>query len=71
MGSEMLPYLEEDVPLDIRGRMLYRHDGAPAHFCRVVRGYLDEHYPHWWIGQGGLVAWPPRSPDLNPLDFYL
>ncbi|KAJ4434057.1 hypothetical protein ANN_16376 [Periplaneta americana] len=24
-----------------------------------------------WIGRGGPIAWPPRSPDLNPLDFYL
>ncbi|GFX59897.1 uncharacterized protein TNCV_4984101 [Trichonephila clavipes] len=25
----------------------------------------------WWIGHGGPVAWPPRSPDLNSLDFFL
>lgn len=24
-----------------------------------------------WIGRGGPVAWPARSPDLTPLDFYL
>jgi hypothetical protein len=24
-----------------------------------------------WIGRGGPVAWPPRSSDLNPLDFFL
>ena len=23
------------------------------------------------IGQGGPVPWPARSPDLNPLDFWL
>jgi hypothetical protein len=45
--------------------------GLPAHFSRVVRGYLDEHYPQRWIGRGSPVAWPPRSPDLNPLDFFL
>ena len=22
-----------------------------------------------WIGRGGTIAWPPRSPDLTPLDF--
>ena len=27
-----LPELLEDVPLDIRRRMWYQHDGAPAHF---------------------------------------
>src|SRR5678816_2755517 len=24
-----------------------------------------------WIGYHGPVLWPPRSPDLNPLDFYV
>ena len=28
-------------------------------------------YPGPWIGRGGPVAWPPRSPDLTPLDFFL
>ncbi|GBO06445.1 hypothetical protein AVEN_261732-1 [Araneus ventricosus] len=23
------------------------------------------------IGYGGFVEWPPRSPDLTPLDFFL
>ena len=22
-----------------------------------------------WIGRGRTIAWPPRSPDLTPLDF--
>ena len=24
-----------------------------------------------WIGRGGPIAWPPRSPDLSCLDFFL
>jgi hypothetical protein len=24
-----------------------------------------------WIGRRGLIAWPPRSPDLTPLDLFL
>ncbi|EFN67942.1 hypothetical protein EAG_00133, partial [Camponotus floridanus] len=24
-----------------------------------------------WIGRSGIQKWPPRSPDLTPLDFYL
>jgi hypothetical protein len=23
-----------------------------------------------WIGRGGPIAWPPRSPDLTHLDFF-
>ena len=32
---------------------------------------LDQIYPGRWIGKGGPVAWPPRSPDLTSLDFFL
>jgi hypothetical protein len=24
-----------------------------------------------WIGRGGPIAWPSRSPDLTPLDYFL
>ncbi|ERL95808.1 hypothetical protein D910_00344, partial [Dendroctonus ponderosae] len=24
-----------------------------------------------WIGRNGFQNWPPRSPDLTPLDFFL
>lgn len=60
-----------DIPLDIRLRMWYQHDGAPCHNGRNVIMWLNTHYPGRWIGRGGPVNWPARSPDLNPLDFYL
>jgi len=41
-----------------------------ANFARPVRQFLNTHYPQW-IGRGGSIAWPQRSPDLTPLDFYL
>lgn len=50
--------------------MYFMHDGAPAHFALRVRQYLDRKYGEKWIGRGGPIAWPPRSPDLNPLDFF-
>lgn len=61
--------LLEDVPLDIIRRMYYMHDGAPAHFSRRARAYLQRRFGNRWIGRGGPIPWPPRSPDLNPLDF--
>jgi hypothetical protein len=33
--------------------------------------YLNENLPGQWIGRRGAVEFPPRSPDLTPLDFYL
>jgi hypothetical protein len=36
-----------------------------------VRDVLNNMYHNRWIGKGGPTAWPPPSPDLNPLHFYL
>ena len=33
--------------------------------------YLNVTFPERWIGRNGPVSWPPRSPDLTPLDFCL
>jgi len=32
---------------------------------------LTATYNDRWIGQGGPVAWPPQSPDLTLMDFFL
>ena len=51
--------------------MYFQHDGAPPHYTRHVREYLNESFPNRWLGRGGPVAWPPRSPDLTPIGYYL
>jgi len=61
----------EDLPLRIRETMWFQHDGAPPHNSRHAKHYLDINFPNSWIGRGGPVAWPARSPDLNPLDYFL
>lgn len=65
-----LPDLLEDVPLEIRANMWLLQDGAPPHFSLNVRAYLNEAFPEMWIGRAGPVPWAPRSPDLNPMDFF-
>ncbi|KOC66071.1 hypothetical protein WH47_01444, partial [Habropoda laboriosa] len=61
----------DDMSLAERLSMWYMHDGAPSHFVRNVREHLNTVFRQRWIGRGGLVAWPPRSLDLNPLNFFL
>ncbi|CAH2016044.1 unnamed protein product [Acanthoscelides obtectus] len=61
----------DDVMLDLRRLAWFQLDGCPAHYSRTVRNWLDEHYPERWIGRGGPVAWPPRSPGVNRLDFFV
>jgi hypothetical protein len=51
--------------------MWYMHDCVPAHFSRAVRDVLNNTYHDRRIGRGGPAARPPRSPDLDPLDFNL
>lgn len=36
-----------------------------------MRRFLDAHYPERWIGRGGPIIWPARSPDLNVLDYFV
>jgi hypothetical protein len=31
----------------------------------------NERSPDAWIRRGGPIPWPPRSPDLSPLDVFL
>lgn len=68
---DILPGLLEDVPLEAREDYWLQHDGAPPHFGNQVRNHLNEAFGERWIGRGGPVSWPARSPDLNPLDFFL
>ena len=65
-----LPALLEDVPLIVRRDMWYMQDGAPAHWAVIVRQHLNAYFGNRWIGREGPIAWPARSPDFNPLDFF-
>jgi hypothetical protein len=29
------------------------------------------HFPGRWVGRDGQIPWPPRSPDITPLNFFL
>lgn len=76
-GASYLNLLENDIeehideiPLMRRHTMVWQHDGAPPHNVRAVTNFLNEKYP-LWIGRFGQINWPARSPDLNPLDFFL
>jgi hypothetical protein len=47
--------------------LIFQQDGAPAHTARTTVTFLTDNCsafiePSWW---------PPNSPDLNPLDYYV
>jgi hypothetical protein len=59
----LIPQLDED---DQEGRIHFQQDGAPL---ITLRDYLGIRFPGRWIGRAAPIAWPPRSPDLTPMDF--
>jgi len=75
-GEKYLNLLKEEVmpsllTEDGKFPSFFQQDGAPPHFCVRVRQWLDQQFSGQWIGRRGPIEWPPRSPDLTPLDFYL
>ncbi|KAJ4449582.1 hypothetical protein ANN_00985 [Periplaneta americana] len=46
-----IPHVLEDTPLINRQHIHFLHDGAPAHFSRTARRYLDRSFPDRWIGR--------------------
>lgn len=65
----LLPELNRLFPN--RNDLWLQQDGAPPHYAVLVRNYLDNVFANRWIGRRGSIEWPPRSPDLTPLDFFL
>ena len=38
-------------------------------YCNIW--FLNATFPNRSIGRDGPTPWPPRSPDISPLDFFL
>ena len=51
--------------------IIFQQDGASPHWDSHVRRFLDTTFPNRWTGRDGPTPWPPRSPDITPLDFFL
>jgi hypothetical protein len=61
-----LPELLEELPLAVRVEMWFMHDGAPSHFSRNVRNFLNVTYPQRWIGRGCFCKrYTPYSCAVN------
>ena len=73
--SEYLETLQNTLLPQLDGDYVFQQDGAPPHWALDVRTYLNQQLPGRWIGRAAerdqtMMKWPPRSPDLTPLDFY-
>lgn len=61
----------DDLPLNTLVDCWYQLDGAPVHCTNQITEELNQMFEDRWIRRLGPWAWPPRSPDLTPLDFYI
>ncbi|GFV80336.1 uncharacterized protein TNCV_4957391 [Trichonephila clavipes] len=53
-------------------RIIFMQDGAPPHITRCVTDNLEHHFTkERVISRQFRHLWPPRSPDLNPCNFWL
>lgn len=69
----VLPELESKlnaIDPTLYPRMWFQQDGAAAHTSHKTLAFLQSIFDHRIISNKTNFAWPPYSPDLNPLDFF-
>lgn len=63
------PELLAGLLLVIRRNMWFIYDGVSSYFSIAMREHLIVKFENKRRGRGRLVVWPPRSLELNSLDF--
>ncbi|XP_066141182.1 uncharacterized protein [Euwallacea fornicatus] len=62
----------DELPLSYHYNLHLQLDEAPIHNAVNVRNWLNDNFPNRWIGRNSpLIRWPPRSPDITPMDFFV
>ncbi|GFV47658.1 uncharacterized protein TNCV_1708541 [Trichonephila clavipes] len=72
LQRKLFPQLEKSEP----NNFIWQQDGASPRWHLSVRDWLNITLPKKWIGRKvppdkACMAFPPRSLDLTPCDFYL
>jgi hypothetical protein len=72
-GERYLRILQEHMlpNLPRRKSVVFMQDGAPPHIAKPVKEFLMKKFGDDIISRHFPRQWPPRSPDLNPCDFFL
>jgi len=65
--GHLLPSLVDDCTRLLPREYIFQEDGAPAHTARAMQNWLQTNCPDFIAKD----EWPPNSPDLNPLDYYV
>ena len=65
--TTLLPQLVNDCQTLLGNDFIFQQDGAPAHTAHQTQQFLQVNCPDFIERD----EWPPNSPDLNPLDYYV
>ena len=57
------------IVLKTAEKYYFQQDGARPHTARTLQIWLKDKFNEKFISCKNM--WPPRSPDMNPCDFYL
>lgn len=69
LRNHVIPALQQRGCVD---EVIFMQDGAPPHIANPVKQLLKRHFGNARIiSRRFPTAWPSRSPDLNPCDFWL
>lgn len=69
LNNQLSDFLDE-LPINELRKIWYQQDGAPCHCTRNIRDFLLHTFDGRVMGRYMEFLWPPRSPDLTPLDFF-
>ena len=57
--------------LNNSSEIVFMQDGAPTHWVKSVRDWMNVHLPDRWIGRGLMTSIFPGPPDLTPMNYFL
>ena len=61
------PQLIQDCHTLLNDEFIFQQDGAPAHTAQQTQDWLQQQCAEFIKKD----EWPPNSPDLNPLDYFV
>lgn len=70
LRKKLLPALRRRSDIDMKD-VWFQQDGAAPHTSNMAIVWLERTFGTKLISLRTETAWPPHSPDLNPLDFFL
>lgn len=70
LERDVMPFIFEKAGMDrVKSRFWFQQDGASSHTSDLPRDYLASIFGSRIISGKTQNIWPPRSPDLSPLDY--